>query len=433
MASVGLILNPEQKVFKSTGVIDQAATINFYTSGASSVRQKVYHDKEGEVAQGNPLDYSDLNGGAIIYGDPSITYRQVTVSGAGSTLSTIDTITPIMPREQLSSAMDVSTYSIVSDSGVNIPLAPSSSGQVVLDGLYFPSQEGSANLVLGTLGNGYLYWRPNGIIISGDTTPQLGGDLDANAFNIKFDNASGIKDQNGNECLYFYTTSSAANYIKITNAATGNSPTIQAQGSDDNIDIKIAGRGTGAVKLSGVAYPTSDGNANAALTTSGSGSISLIEISHKLLKTQFTTITPSLTTSSYTATPEDDTVPQSNEGVQVESFSYTPTNANSILRISFKVSATPLLPYGCYALYSSSSSSALAVFTNYSSTLEFVGEYFEPAASTSSRTYSIRVHNVSGDTDVYWGLQRKEGFVNTYGDNYGGVYSDYIIIEEFLT
>ena len=43
-----------------------------------------------------------------------------------------------------------------------------------------------------------------------DTTPQLGGDLDTNSFNIAFDDAHGINDENGNEQIIFQTTASAS-------------------------------------------------------------------------------------------------------------------------------------------------------------------------------------------------------------------------------
>ena len=59
-----------------------------------------------------------------------------------------------------------------------------------------------------------------------DTSPQLGGDLDTNSFNIAFDDAHGINDENGNEQIVFQTTSSAVNQFDITNAATGNAPSI---------------------------------------------------------------------------------------------------------------------------------------------------------------------------------------------------------------
>ena len=82
-----------------------------------------------------------------------------------------------------------------------------------------------------------------------DTSPQLGGNLDTNSFMIDFDDNHGIRDENGNEQLQFQTTASAVNHFDITNAATGNSPTISAVGGDTNIDLTLVPKGSGVGKL----------------------------------------------------------------------------------------------------------------------------------------------------------------------------------------
>ncbi len=78
--------------------------------------------------------------------------------------------------------------------------------------------------------------------------PQLGGDLDANGHNIGFDNGTGITDDAGNEQIVFHKTASAVNQVGVTNAATGNAPQIAAEGGDTNIDLTLAGKGTGHPK-----------------------------------------------------------------------------------------------------------------------------------------------------------------------------------------
>ena len=95
-----------------------------------------------------------------------------------------------------------------------------------------------------------------------DTSPQLGGDLDTNDFNIKFDDAHGILDDDGNEQIIFQKTGSAVNQFDVTNAATGNAPSISATGGDSNIDVGISPKGTGECKIG-------TGAANATLTSSG--------------------------------------------------------------------------------------------------------------------------------------------------------------------
>ncbi len=95
-----------------------------------------------------------------------------------------------------------------------------------------------------------------------DTSPQLGGNLDTNSFNILFDDAHGITDENSNEQLFFSTTSSAVNYLNVTNAATGNDPKLSALGDDSNIDLAISPKGSGEVVVG-------TGAAAATITTSG--------------------------------------------------------------------------------------------------------------------------------------------------------------------
>ena len=89
-----------------------------------------------------------------------------------------------------------------------------------------------------------------------DTSPQLGGNLDTNSFMIDFDDDHGIRDENGNEQLQFQTTSSAVNHFDITNAATGNNPSISAVGGDTNIGINLIPKGTGEVQANGVGLAT---------------------------------------------------------------------------------------------------------------------------------------------------------------------------------
>ena len=88
-----------------------------------------------------------------------------------------------------------------------------------------------------------------------DTSPQLGGNLDTNSHNILIDDAHFIADENGNEQIIFQTTSSAVNQFDVTNAATGNPPSIQATGGDSNIDFNIGAKGTGHVTILGDTNP----------------------------------------------------------------------------------------------------------------------------------------------------------------------------------
>jgi hypothetical protein len=90
-----------------------------------------------------------------------------------------------------------------------------------------------------------------------DTSPQLGGNLDTNSFMIDFDDAHGLRDENGNEQLIFETTSSAVNHVDVTNAATGNAPQIGAVGDDTNISLKLRPKATGNIEIMGATNPGS--------------------------------------------------------------------------------------------------------------------------------------------------------------------------------
>lgn len=116
-----------------------------------------------------------------------------------------------------------------------------------------------------------------------------------------------ILDANGNESLKLGVTASAVNEITVTNAATGNGPTISATGGDTNIDLNLQPKGTGAANVKGTStsaaevrlfedtdngtnyiglkapasvgtsktftLPNADGSANQVLKTDGSGSL----------------------------------------------------------------------------------------------------------------------------------------------------------------
>jgi hypothetical protein len=90
-----------------------------------------------------------------------------------------------------------------------------------------------------------------------DTSPQLGGNLDTNSFMIDFDDAHGIRDENGAEQLIFETTGSAVNHIDITNAATGAGAQIGAVGDDSNLNLRLRPKGTGVIEAMGATNPGS--------------------------------------------------------------------------------------------------------------------------------------------------------------------------------
>ena len=58
----------------------------------------------------------------------------------------------------------------------------------------------------------------------------------------------------GGQQVAITNTASAVNYLNLTGAATSAAPTISAQGSDANINLKLTPKGTGDVQITGTAY-----------------------------------------------------------------------------------------------------------------------------------------------------------------------------------
>ena len=144
-------------------------------------------------------------------------------------------------------------FKYASGSGDSFTFSASNKG----DKIVFATANDSTNPDIDTLAIG------TGISdVVDDTSPQLGGNLDTNSHNILIDDAHGILDENSNEQIVFQTTASAVNQFDITNAATGNAPSISATGGDTNIDFALIPKGSGEIKVG-------TGSGNATVTSSG--------------------------------------------------------------------------------------------------------------------------------------------------------------------
>jgi len=85
-----------------------------------------------------------------------------------------------------------------------------------------------------------------------------------------------ILDTGSNELFKLTATSSATNEFTVANAPNSSGPTLSSTGSSDsNIDINITPAGTGNVNLSADAVQIGDNDANATLTTQGTGDLIL--------------------------------------------------------------------------------------------------------------------------------------------------------------
>ncbi len=86
-----------------------------------------------------------------------------------------------------------------------------------------------------------------------------------------------ILDTNGLELLNLTATGSAVNELTLANASTGNAPILSATGNDTNIGITLTPKGSGAVKLDLLTFPTVTGSADQVLTSNGSGVLSFVD------------------------------------------------------------------------------------------------------------------------------------------------------------
>ncbi len=66
------------------------------------------------------------------------------------------------------------------------------------------------------------------------------------------DSSTAVRDTSDNELVKFAKTASAVNELTITNAAASGLPTLSATGDDTNIGLKLAGKGNGILRLSGL-------------------------------------------------------------------------------------------------------------------------------------------------------------------------------------
>jgi len=85
-----------------------------------------------------------------------------------------------------------------------------------------------------------------------------------------------ILDTGGNELMKITVTGSAENEFTMAAGASGAGPTLSSTGSSDtNIDINVVPAGTGNVNLSADAVQVGDNNADATITTQGTGDLIL--------------------------------------------------------------------------------------------------------------------------------------------------------------
>lgn len=143
----------------------------------------------------------------------------------------------------------------------NITLAPNGTGHVFVDADTLRVGDANVAAILTTNGTGNLTISTNNGTNSGtilitqgvngaiNITPNgTGRTTVTNLTTTSPRIVTGINDTNGNELFLFTATASAVNELTYANAATTGTPTFTASGSDTNIGVRIASKGTGQVQ-----------------------------------------------------------------------------------------------------------------------------------------------------------------------------------------
>lgn len=103
-----------------------------------------------------------------------------------------------------------------SDTNIGINLVPKGTGKVQANGVDVVTLTGTQTLDFKTL-----------------NAPQI---------------VSSLRDGNGNELIKVSATTNAVNEVTVTNAISGNGPTVSASGDDANIQLNLSGKGSGGVR-----------------------------------------------------------------------------------------------------------------------------------------------------------------------------------------
>ena len=226
---------------------------------------------------------------------------------------------------QLGGDLDVNGNDIVSTSNGSINITPNGSGDVVIDGLKYPQADGSANQFLKTNGSAQLSWSTVTTDLVGDTSPQLGGDLDVNGNEIISSATNGAIELNPNGTGNINLKTAVGGTTNLTsggdvifaggvvnkicqwdyneyqlefwddvkasfgsdedfeiwhdstdNQIKGNNGKIVVSTTAGNSDIEITPHGTGDVVIDGLKYPQADGSAGQVLKTDGSAQLSWV-------------------------------------------------------------------------------------------------------------------------------------------------------------
>lgn len=393
---------PRFRVINTDGTPLNGGKIYTYETGTSNDKATYTDDTEGS-ANANPV-ILDSRGEADIWLLTDGEYRFVIKNSSDTTLFTIDNIIGIFEP----SGTDYESHNIQTSGGFEIrdnnnktliELVPNSTPVNYFD---LRNKATSNDVVIQAAGD-------DTNIDLHVTIPGTGDVIELNNNTFNFNSSGDIVDANENELLELETETSAVNYPYIANSTTGNDVSVTAAGDDTNINIEIDKKGSGAITIDGLSYPTADGSSGHVMSTDGSGTISMGAPTVRAGNFAYTSDTAVSTTS--TAIPHDDTVPQSTEGAEILTVNYTPASDSSTLLIEGIVycantlaSTSPTRHHITAALFKDSDTSALessvqTVITA-NKLIALPIRHSMTSGTTNQITFKLRVGSDSGTVTI---------------------------------
>ena len=259
------------KLFRGDGTTVGGVQISGL-GGVESLSEDTSPSLGGDLdTNGNSIiSASNANINIVPNGTGDVTLQTDTVQiGDSNTDATITTNGTGDLTLNTNSGTDSGSIVIADAANGNITITPNGSGQVVLDGLSFPTADGSANQVLQTDGSGNLSFATVLTDVVTDTTPQLGGDLDINGNDI-------VSTSNANIDI---APDGTGDILLKTNGSSGRVGMGTVGNPDTALHIKSSAsivtlQRTDDSKTPGISFQNSNGNTRGSVKIDGTGGTS---------------------------------------------------------------------------------------------------------------------------------------------------------------
>lgn len=263
-ATAGSITTTKPKAPNHLVYLGFAETIN---SVSGRIYVRVQNGYELDEIHDVQITTTPSDGQVLAYESSSSLWKPTTITAGIS-----DMVSDTTP--QLGGNLDVNGQQIVSVSNGNIVLAPNGTGKIQLDGLYWPTADGTNGQVLSTDGAGNLSWVTRST--TSGTVTSVSGTGTVNGLSL-----SGTVTSSGNLTLGGTLDLSTAPAIGGTSANTGSFTTLTVRAANDlrladSDSSNYVGFKSPATVSANLIWtlPSSDGTNGQVLQTNGSGTLS---------------------------------------------------------------------------------------------------------------------------------------------------------------